>query len=136
MQRPPMSSAASRTTNRLPAAASRRPAARPAAPAPTTTASTQPERGTSGAGAGRGAATAGAAVSAAADARNDLRVKYRIWAQALGASRFSTERVPGMSKFFFIIIAVTLSPSAAPVLQALLLSAWFQGRRYRAPHSR
>ena len=40
-------------------------------------------------------------------------------AQALGASRFSTERVPGMSKFFFIIIAVTLSPiDGAPFTSA------------------
>jgi hypothetical protein len=41
-----------------------------------------------------------------------------------------------MSKFFFIMIAVTLSPSAAPALPALPWSAWFQGRRYRASHSR
>src|SRR6516225_11716082 len=76
MQRPPTWSAASSTTKRLPAAASRRPAAMPAAPAPTTTASTQPERGTSGAGAGRGAASAGAAARAAAEeARNDRRLK-------------------------------------------------------------
>src|SRR5262245_8450389 len=48
----------------------------PAAPAPTTTASTQPERGTSGAGVGRGAPSAGAAARAAAEeARNDRRLK-------------------------------------------------------------
>src|SRR5262245_10737117 len=81
MQRPPASSAASSTTNRLPAAASRRPAAMPAAPAPTTTASTQPERGTSGTGAGRGAANAGPATAAMAeDARKDRRVKRRMGA--------------------------------------------------------
>src|SRR5262245_48328395 len=46
----------------------------PAAPPPTMMASTQPERGTSGAG--RGAANAGAAVRAAAEeARKDRRLK-------------------------------------------------------------
>src|ERR1700745_4142688 len=76
MQRPPTWSAASSTTNCLRAAASRRPAAMPAAPAPTMTASTQPERGTSGARAGRRAASAGAAVrTAAEEARNDRRLK-------------------------------------------------------------
>src|SRR5215813_3429972 len=70
MQRPPISSAASSTTKRLPAAASRRPAAMPAAPAPTTTASTQPERGTSGA-----PNTGPAASAAPEEARNDRRLK-------------------------------------------------------------
>src|SRR5215468_1101886 len=70
MQRPPISSAASSTTKRLPAAASRRPAAMPAAPAPTTRASTQPERGTSGA-----PNTGPAASAAPEEARNDRRLK-------------------------------------------------------------
>src|SRR5262245_32963350 len=94
MQRPPTWSAASSTTKRLPAAASRRPAAMPAAPAPTTTASTQPERGTSGVAVGRGAASAGAAARAAAEeARNDRRVK-RLMAHAVSSvARSTTERV-------------------------------------------
>src|SRR5258706_7466382 len=80
MQRPPTSSAASSTTKRLPAAASRRPAAMPAAPAPTTTASTQPERGTSVTGAARGAPSAGAASAAPEEARNHRRLKILIGA--------------------------------------------------------
>src|SRR5258707_960024 len=80
MQRPPTSSAAWSRTKRLPAAASRRPAAMPAAPAPTTTASTQPERGTSVTGAARGAPSAGAASAAPEEARNHRRLKILIGA--------------------------------------------------------
>src|SRR5262249_7704044 len=45
------------------------------APAPTMTASTQPERGTSSTGVCRGAASAGLAATAAAEARNERRVQ-------------------------------------------------------------
>src|SRR5262245_3138214 len=75
MQRPPTSSAASSSTKRLLKAASRRAAAMPAAPAPTITASTQPERGISGVCAGRGAASAELAAALAAEARNKRRLK-------------------------------------------------------------
>src|SRR5499427_2016974 len=57
----------------------------PAAPAPTMMASTQPERGTSGAG--RGAANAGAAVrTAAEEARKDRRLR-RLMAHAHSVKR-------------------------------------------------
>src|SRR6267154_5875155 len=88
MQRPPSWSAASTNAKRLPAAARRRAAAMPAAPAPTITASTLPERGTSGTGGaegadeggpfGRGAVNAGAAArvaEAAEAARKDRRLQ-------------------------------------------------------------
>src|SRR5258708_10492507 len=80
MQGPPRWGAAWSRTKRLPAAASRRPAAMPAAPAPTTTASTQPERGTSVTGAARGAPSAGAASAAPEEARNHRRLKILIGA--------------------------------------------------------
>ena len=78
MQRPPTVSAASTSAKRLPAAARRRAAAMPAAPAPTITTSTLPERPTSGTGAGvgdlRGAPKAGPAASMAEAAKNDRRL--------------------------------------------------------------
>src|SRR6266851_3572406 len=65
----------------------------PAAPAPTMTASTQPERGTSGAGAGRGAASAGAAVrTAAEEARKDRRLKRLMAHRVSSVARSTTER--------------------------------------------
>src|SRR6516162_3539064 len=111
MQRPPTWSAASSTTKRLPAAASRRPAAMPAAPAPTTTASTQPERGTSGVAVGRGAASAGAAARAAAEeARNDRRLK-RLMAHGVQALRGLPRNACGARpKSFPIVTMLAVSP--------------------------
>src|SRR5262249_27968336 len=88
-QRPPTSPVASSTTNLRPFdAASLRAAAMPAAPAPTTTISTGPERGgpscVVGAGVGRGAPSAGVAPLAAEAARNDRRVRRFIGTDAGG----------------------------------------------------
>src|SRR6202048_1553607 len=74
IHRPPISFAASSRTKRLPEAASRRPAAIPAAPAPIMITSTLPERGVSGGGL-RGAAHAGPLPRAAHAARNNRRVQ-------------------------------------------------------------
>src|ERR1700757_4870988 len=111
MQRPPTWSAASSTTNCLRAAASRRPAAMPAAPAPTMTASTQPERGTSGAGAGRGAASAGAAVrTAAAEARKDRRLKRLMAHRVSSVARSTTERARRASEILSHRRMLAVSP--------------------------
>src|SRR5438045_147665 len=77
MQRPPTAPDASTSANRFPAAARRRAAAMPAAPAPTMTTSRPPERAVAcGAGpdfALGGAARADGAVMAAQAARNKRR---------------------------------------------------------------
>src|SRR5260370_24526188 len=69
-QRPPQRSLASRTTNLRPAAATRRAAAMPAAPAPTIK--------TSKSGRAAGAASTGAAATATEPARNARRFTGRL----------------------------------------------------------
>ena len=95
MQRPPISPVASSTTNVRPRdAASRRAAAIPAAPAPTTTISTVarprrflPDAAGVGAGVCRGAPNAGPAPKAAEAARNDRRVRRFIGSGCWGYGR-------------------------------------------------
>src|SRR5215510_8194255 len=75
MQRPPIAFAASINTKRRLAAATRRAAAMPAAPAPTIATSTSPDAA--------GAPSAGLATAAAVDARNERRVIIMVWVRAL-----------------------------------------------------
>src|ERR1700724_1335747 len=95
---PPISFAASRRKKRLPDAASRRPAAIPAAPAPIMITSTLPERGVSGGGL-RGAAHAGPLPRDAHAARNKRRVHPGKASAGLGhaidASATPSSRIDG-----------------------------------------